>query len=175
MIYTIEDCVKEGLLEKVSVGIPSDEVFTIGDKKTQQEAGKGKRMVFGACVRNSVRVVKGMKDKGESGWEVVGGFAFFCQTLEIGGNDPVDSSEHGLRCHVWIKKDDAHFDPTWSRFGDYRQNISPNSYFALTGQNEVTRLVHMDTGLREVERGILDHLEELAEMWGLSCNTVPLE
>ena len=169
MSYNIEDCVKDGLLEQVSVRVPSDEVFTVGDKRTEQEGGK--RMTFGTCTGNSVCVVKGMEDKGESDWQVVGGFAFFCQSPELGDNGPVDSPpivvKHGLRLHVWVKKGDTHFDPTWSRHGNDRQDISPNSYFALTDQNEVTRLAQVDSGLLEVERGILYHLEGLAEEWDL--------
>ena len=54
MSCTIEDCVKNGLLEQVSVSVPSDEVFIIGDERTQQEGGQG--MTFGnlrwqQCVR----------------------------------------------------------------------------------------------------------------------------
>ena len=169
MSCTIEDCVKNGLLEQVSVGVPSDEVFTIGDERTQQEGGQC--MTFGTCGGNSVCVVKGMEERGESGWEVVGGFAFFCQTPETSDNAPADSPpipvEHGLRWHVWVKKGERHFDPTWSRFGDYRQDISPNRYFALTDQRMMRCIMRADGALYEVERAMLSHLEGLAERWGL--------
>ena len=169
MIHTIEDCVKDGLLEQVSGGVPSSEVFTIGDERTQQEGGKC--MTFYTCAGNSVCVVKGMEDKGESGWGVVGGFAFFCQIPKINDNNPVDSPpipvEHGLRWHVWVKKGDIHFDPTWSRFGDSKQDIAPNRYFALTDQHVMTRLMRADGRLSEVEGGIRDYLENLAEKWSL--------
>ena len=169
MSCTIESCVKDGLLEQVSVSVPSDEVFTIGDERTQQEGGQC--MTFGTCAGNSVCVVKGMEERGESGWEVVGGFAFFCQTPETSDNVPADSPpipvEHGLRCHVWVKRDDTHFDPTWSRWNDKRQDISPNRYFALTDRRMMRCIMRVDGGLQEAERDILSYLEGLAEEWGL--------
>ena len=170
MSCTIEDCIKEGFLEQVRVRVPADEVFAIGDERTQQEGGQC--MTSGTCAGNSVCVVKGMEERDESGWEVVGGFAFFCQAPEIGDNDPADSPsspiEPRLRWHVWVKKGDTHFDPTWSRFNDERQDISPNRYFALTDQRVMTRLMRAKGGLQEVERGIRDYLEDLAEKWGLA-------
>ena len=171
MSCTIEDCVKNGLLEQVSVSVPSDEVFIIGDERTQQEGGQG--MTFGTCAGNSVCVVKGMEDKGESGWEVVGGFAFFRQTPEKIRDDkdpaglPPTHVEHGLGRHVWVKKGERHFDPTWSRYYDARQDISPNRYCALTDQRMMRRIMRADGALYEVERAMLSHLEGLAERWGL--------
>lgn len=173
MSCTIEERVKDGLLEQVSVSMPSDEVFTIGDERKQQEGGK--RMTFGLrgqCASNSVCVVKGMGDKGESGWEVVGGFALFRQTPEISDDtDPVGIPpipiEHGLLCHVWIKKGDTHFDPTWSRYYDAMQDISPNRYFALTDQRMMRCIMLTGGDLLEVERAMLSYLKGLAEKWGL--------
>ena len=99
MSCTIEDRVKDGFLEQVSVSAPSAEVFTIGDERTQQEVGQC--MTFGTCAGNSTCIVKGMEERGESGWEVVGGFAFFCQIPETSDDAPADSPpisvEHGLR------------------------------------------------------------------------------
>ena len=127
-------------------------------------------MTFGTCAGNSVCVVKGLEERGESDWQVVGGFAFFYQTPEINDDvlvySPPIHVEHGLRCHVWVKNGDTHFDPTWSRLNDHRQDISPNRYFALIDKNELTRLVRSDGGLLEVERGILAYLGSFVKKWG---------
>lgn len=58
--------------------------------------------------------------QGEEGWAVVGGFA-------VG---PTPRYPTG---HVWVRKGDAHFDPTWSRRLTYIVPIAEYRYFALPG------------------------------------------
>lgn len=157
MIRTIEECVKNGLLEEVKMHVPSAAVFAIGDRAKQ--AAMGRELHPWTCEPNSIHLVKGMLDAGESDWEVVGGFAFFCQALQTGEGNLIEDLEHGLRRHVWAKKSGMHFDPTWSRFGSTIQDIKQNRYYALTEQSLVQN--------RTSEESILDRLDQIAEGWGL--------
>jgi hypothetical protein len=52
------------------------------------------------CEANARAIIEAMQD--EEGWAVVGGFAI--------GESPDYPTQH-----VWVRKGDTHFDPTWSR------------------------------------------------------------
>lgn len=157
MSHTIEECVKNGLLKQVKAHVPSAAVFAIGDHT--KHAAMGKKIHPWTCEPNSIHLVKGMQDAGESDWEVVGGFAFFGQTLKTKEGELIEDLEHGLRRHVWVKKSGTHFDPTWSRFGCTIQDIKQNRYYALTEQSLIQS--------RTSEESILDCLNKVAEGWGL--------
>ena len=101
--------VESGKLISVTPAILSPEIFMKGD--TYKRAAYGVAMHPRTCEPNARALVEAMH--AEEGWAVVGGFA-------IG-----PSPEYPTR-HIWVRKDDTHFDPTWSYGSDYR-------YFALPG------------------------------------------
>jgi hypothetical protein len=89
--------VESGSLISVAPTTLSSEIFTKADAHKRETYGKD--MHPGTCEPNARALVEAMQ--AEKGWAVVGGFA-------VG---PIP--QYPTR-HVWVRKGDAHFDPTWS-------------------------------------------------------------
>lgn len=143
---SIEDCVNAGRLVPVCMKIPPPEVFEVGD------TWKEKPMNASTCEANSRWIVEGMSARGESDWHIVGGFAFplFPKWVRGTEDDPPDNRP---RIHVWVRRGDVHFDPTWARYAGKILDISQNRYFALVGVS--------------LEDDGLEHLKRLADGWNL--------
>ncbi len=146
---SVEDCVDSGRLIQVSVRIPPPEVFEVGDAWGEKTYG-GSMCAF-TCEANSRWIVEGMNARGELDWHVVGGFAFpiFPEWLR----DSTELPDNRPRIHIWVRREDIYFDPTWSRAGEEILDISQNRYFALVD------VLLEDSGL--------EHLKRLAEGWNL--------
>lgn len=116
--------VDSGKLISVTPTIPSSEIFIRADAYKREIYGK--TMHPRTCEPNARALVEAMP-AGE-GWAVVGGFA-------VG-----PSPEYPTR-HVWVRKGDAHFDPTWSlnvvsfvpTFTYSQVPVAKYIYFALPG------------------------------------------
>jgi len=89
--------VESGDLISVTPTIPSSEIFIRADAYKREIYGKN--MHPRTCEPNARALVEAMPAK--EGWAVVGGFAV--------GPIPKYPTKH-----VWVRKDDAHFDPIWS-------------------------------------------------------------
>jgi hypothetical protein len=89
--------VKTGKLISITPTILSPEIFMKGDAYKRKICGKP--MHPWTCEANARALVEAMQ--AEEGWAVVGGFAL--------GPNPVYPTKH-----VWVRKGNAHFDPTWS-------------------------------------------------------------
>ena len=113
--------VESGKLISVTPSIPSPEIFIRANEYKSENYGKN--MHPRTCEPNARALVKAMP--AEERWAVVGGFAV--------GPRP----EYPTR-HVWVRKDDSHFDPTWSlrvdSYAPFTHSLVPvaeYSYFAL--------------------------------------------
>lgn len=116
--------VESGKLISVRPATLSSEIFMMGDAY--------KREVYRVpmhprtCEPNARALVEAMQ--AEEGWAVVGGFA-------VGPIPEYPTS------HVWVRKGDTHFDPTWSckiassvpTITHFMVPIADYSYFALPG------------------------------------------
>jgi hypothetical protein len=89
--------VESGKLISVTPTTLPSEIFLKGDAYKRETYGVP--MHPRTCEPNARALVEAMQ--AEEGWAVVGGFAV--------GPTP----EYPTR-HVWVRKGDAHFDPTWS-------------------------------------------------------------
>ena len=108
--------VESGHLLSVTPAIPSPEMFVKGDARKMEICGRP--LHPWTCEINARALVEAMQD--EEGWAVVGGFAI--------GPTP----KYPVR-HVWVRKGNDHFDPTWSRRLTYIVPIAEYRYFALPG------------------------------------------
>ena len=148
---SVEDYVESGRLIQVSVKIPPPGIFEVGDAWGEKTYG-GSMCAF-TCEANSRWIVEGMNARGELDWHIVGGFAFpVFPKWALGPED--DPSDNRPRIHVWVRRGDVHFDPTWSRSVGKILDISQNRYFALANNIPLE-----DNGL--------EHLKRLADGWNL--------
>lgn len=103
---TIKELEEKGSIIRVNVHRLPDPVKEYGDKRYDTIINKPlcnlKGMIGNDCSRNSICVVEAMHENGEDDWYVVPGFAF-----------TPESGQYPL-AHVWVRKGDMHYDPTWS-------------------------------------------------------------
>ncbi len=116
---TTHDLERMGKLKRVHAKDISAEIRALGDakKKTQD----GQRMAGFQCELNARALIEAMTEKGENDWHIVFGVAH--------GDDPL-----GPVAHVWTRKGDEHFDPTWSIFGP----VDRWQYFVLAAEEAVS-------------------------------------
>ena len=120
---TIDDLLKAGSIEQIArVEAPSAQAQKLADAKSKvlYDYGVNSGINGHLCYENAPSLVEAMKDAGEIGWEVVYGLA---------RNNLGD-----LAWHVWTKRGDQHFDPSWSYLG---LPLDRCSYYALTAKHPV--------------------------------------
>lgn len=141
--------VESGKLISVTPAILSPEIFMKGDAHKRKTYGPP--MHPRTCEANARALVEAMQ--AEEGWAVVGGFAV--------GPTPEYPTQH-----IWVRKGDAQFDPTWSckiagtvpTVTHTMVSIAEYRYFALPG-------IFPDGEVLDV-RG-LDYLTEKAAELGI--------
>ena len=136
----INELIKRKLLKEVKeVKRPSDAVVEEGNRKSTilfQNPMSG----F-CCAGNSQSIVEAMKAKNEINWHIVQGFA-------------IPKGESKPQPHVWVRKGSRHYDPTWTRFRWWSEDLK---YYRLT----------RPLGFGPSERITLDRLKDLATKWKL--------
>jgi len=130
----INELIKRRLLKEVKVKRPSDGVVAAGNRESI--------MIFQnpmsglCCAGNSQCIVEAMKAKDERNWHIVQGFA-------------IPKGESKPQAHVWVRKGSHHYDPTWTRFTWWSENLK---YYRLT----------RPLAFGPSERMTLDRLKDLA-------------
>jgi hypothetical protein len=116
---TIDDLLKAGDIEQIArVEAPSAQTQNLADAKSKALYNHG---INGRlCYENAPSLVEAMKDANHIGWEVVYGIA----RNHLGD----------LAWHVWAKRAERHFDPTWSHLA---LPLDKCSYYALTAKHPV--------------------------------------
>ena len=135
----ISELINQKLIKKVKVQRPSDVVVAAGNRKSKilyQNCMSG----F-CCAGNSHSVIEAMKERNESNWHIVLGFA-------------IPKGEIKPQAHVWVRKGSRHYDPTWTLVdGWWAEDLK---YYRLTRSFYFTN-----------ERDTLNKLKDLAEKWQL--------
>jgi hypothetical protein len=135
----INDLIKQKLIKRIKVQRPSDAVVEAGN---QRSSILFKNPMSGnCCAGNSQSIVEAMKAKNESNWNVVQGFG-------------IPNGESKPRVHVWVRKGSRHYDPTWTRFKWWLEDLK---YYRLT----------RPLAFGPTERDTLNRLKDLAEKWKL--------
>jgi hypothetical protein len=135
----IKELIKRRLLKAVKGKRPSDAVVEAGNRESSilfQNPMSG----F-CCAGNSQSVVEAMKAKNKSNWHVVQGFA-------------IPKGESKPQAHVWVRKGSRHYDPTWTRFRWWSEDLK---YYRVT----------RSLGFGPTERITIDRLKDLARKWKL--------
>jgi hypothetical protein len=148
IIVTIKELEKKGLVRKVNVQSPPDDVKKTGDHKAV--ALSKSLNLYLNCADKSICFVNAMQEVGEIEWRFVPGFAFR------------SDCKYPFR-HVWIRNGERHYDPTWY------MNWSPEDidYYQLVHHFEVKKY---RSGNDIVNQGnhILRLLGEFAEKWNFT-------
>lgn len=147
-IVLIEELENKGLLEKVEVQSPPDDVKETGNQKSAA-ISETLNLILN-CADKSICFVKAMREKGENDWYFVPGFAFNSEC------------KNPFR-HVWIGNGVRYYDPTWYT----RWNPEDLIYYQL--------LQPFEGGIWESEKDIINQgndilheLNKFAEKWGLT-------
>jgi len=115
---TIDELSKKGLLKKVDVKRPSEDVIEVGNLKSKVKFQNP--MCGFTCAGNSQCVVEAMIEKGEKDWYIVPGFAFDFEKKK---------EENSLHNHLAIKE-------LQMKYIFFRMNLLPNQSLHLTASKK---------------------------------------